>query len=60
METGEEAQEAKISLGTESATTSATAAEDCDESSQPHACSRAGSQVETPAREAKGSQPQDP
>lgn len=62
LEKGEEAQEAESSPGATSTNTpaAATAAEDCGEPSHTHACSRAGSQVETPARKAEGTQPQDP
>lgn len=65
LEEGEEAQEAESSPGaastnTPAATAAAASAEGCGEPSQPHARSRAGCQVETPAREAEGTQPQDP
>ena len=64
LEKGEEAQEAESSPGAASTNTpptaAAAAAEGCGEPSHPHACSRAGSQVETPAGEAEGTQPQDP
>lgn len=62
VEKGEKAQEAESSPSAASTnTTPATAAaEGCGEPSPTHACSRAGCQVETPAREAEGTQPQDP
>lgn len=64
MEKGKKAQEAESSTGAASTNTPAApaapaAAEGC-EPSHSRACSRAGSQMETPAGEAEGTQPQDP
>lgn len=60
LEKREEAQEAESSPSAASTNTPTATAEGYGEPSHSHAYSRAGSKVETLAREAKGTQPQDP